>query len=146
SPTRPQNSPTARFNWEHTISSTMTNHATFGYLNRNEGYGSENLAFVGKLPQVPNAAGTKALPAFTFSDGFNQISNSNGPPNTNITVRPTWVFNDIANKLYGHHTITFGGEWRSVQGNIHQSNNQSGTYSLFAMSLNTQVGRTVMFV
>ena len=129
SPTRPQNSPIARFNWEHTFSSTLTNHATFGYLNRNEGYGSENLAFVGKLPQVPNAAGTKALPAFTFSDGFNQISNSNGPPNTNITVRPTWVFNDIANKLYGHHTITFGGEWRSVQGNIHQSNNQSGTYS-----------------
>jgi hypothetical protein len=59
SPTRPQNSPIARFNWEHTFSSTLTNHVTFGYLNRNEGYGSENLAFVGKLPQVPNAAGTK---------------------------------------------------------------------------------------
>jgi len=128
SPTRPQNSPIARFNWEHTFSSTLTNHVTFGYLNRNEGYGSENLAFVGKLPQVPNAAGTKALPAFTFSSGFNQISNSNGPPNTNITVRPTWVFNDLVNKVYGHHTFTFGMEWRSVQGNIHQSNNESGTY------------------
>jgi Carboxypeptidase regulatory-like domain/TonB dependent receptor len=128
SPTRPQNSPIARFNWEHTFSSTLTNHITFGYLNRNEGYGSENLAFVGKLPQVPNAAGTKALPAFTFSGGFNQISNSNGPPNTNITVRPTWVFNDLVNKVYGHHTFTFGMEWRSVQGNIHQSNNESGTY------------------
>ena len=128
SPTRPQNSPIARFNWEHTFSSTLTNHATFGYLNRNEGYGSENLAFIGKLPQVPNAAGTKALPAFTFSGGFNQISNSNGPPNTNITVRPTWVFNDMVNKVYGHHTFTFGMEWRSVQGNIHQSNNESGTY------------------
>jgi hypothetical protein len=32
SPTRPQNSPIARFNWEHTFSSTLTNHATFGYL------------------------------------------------------------------------------------------------------------------
>ena len=131
SPTRPQNSPIARFNWEHTFSSTLTNHATFGYLNRNEGYGSENLAFVGKLPQVPNAAGATALPAFTFpttAPAFNQISNSNGPPNTNITVRPTWVFNDMVNKVHGHHTFTFGGEWRSVQGNIHQSNNQSGTY------------------
>ena len=128
SPTRPQNSPIARFNWEHTFSSTLTNHATFGYLNRNEGYGSENLAFVGKLPQVPNAAGTKALPAFTFSGGFNQISNSNGPPGTNITVRPTWVFNDMVTKVHGHHTFTFGMEWRSVQGNIHQSNNESGTY------------------
>ena len=128
SPTRPENSPISRFNWEHTFSSTLTNHVTFGYLNRNEGYGSENLAFIGKLPQVPGAASTNALPAFTFSDGFNQISNSNGPPNTNITVRPTWVLNDIANKVWNHHTITFGGEWRSVQGNIHQSNNQSGTY------------------
>jgi hypothetical protein len=128
SPTRPQNSPISRFNWEHVFSSTMTNHVTFGYLNRNEGYGSENLDSIGQLPQIPGAAGINALPAFTFSDNFNQISNSNGPPGTNITVRPTWVLNDTANKVWGHHTITFGGEWRSVQGNIHASNNQSGTY------------------
>jgi hypothetical protein len=128
SPTRPQNSPISRFNWEHTFSPTLLNHMTFGYLNRNEGYGSENLSFIGKLPQVPNAAGTNALPAFTFSDGYNQISNTNGPPATNITVRPTWVWNDVLTKVHGHHTFTFGGEWRSVQGNIHQSGNQSGTY------------------
>jgi hypothetical protein len=128
SPTRPQNSPIARFNWEHTFTSTLTNHATFGYLNRNEGYGSENLDFIGKLPQISGAASTNALPAFTFSDSFHQISNSNGPPGTNITVRPTWVFNDLVNKVRGHHTFTFGFEWRSVQGNIHASNNQSGTY------------------
>src|SRR5437016_7702292 len=100
----------------------MTNHATFGYLNRNEGYGSENLSFLkgtNALPQVTvNGAPTpNALPAFTFSNGFNQVSNSNGPPNTNITVRPTWVFNDMVNKVRGHHTFTFGMEWRSVQGN-----------------------------
>ncbi len=134
SPTRPQNSPISRFNWEHIFSTTMTNHATFGYLNRNEGYGSENLSFLkgtNALPQVTvNGASTpNALPAFTFSNGFNQVSNSNGPPNTNITVRPTWVFNDMVNKVRGHHTFTFGMEWRSVQGNIHQSNNQSGTYN-----------------
>ena len=129
SPTRPQNSPIARFNWEHTFSPTLLNHMTFGYLNRNEGYGSENLAFVGKLPQIANAAGTKALPAFTFSDSYNQISNANGPPGTNITVRPTWVWNDVATKIYRRHTFTFGVEWRSVQGNIHQSNNESGTYA-----------------
>ena len=132
SPTRPQNSPIARFNWEHTFSSTLTNHATFGYLNRNEGYGSENLAFIGKLPQVPGAFSTNSLPAFTFSDGFNQISNSNGPPNTNITARPTWVFNDLTNKVFGRHTVTLGMEWRSVQGNIHQTNNEQGTYGFDA--------------
>src|SRR5437016_6793487 len=130
SPTRPQNSPISRFNWEHVFSTTWTNHATFGYLNRNEGYGSENLDFIGKLPQITGAASNLALPAFTFGDGFNQISNSNVPPATNITVRPTWVFNDLVNKVRGHHTFTFGMEWRSVQGNIYQSNNQSGTYDL----------------
>ncbi len=131
SPTRPQNSPISRFNWEHTFSPTLLNHMTFGYLNRNEGYGAENLKFVTQLPHVRNDAdpGRTALPAFTFSDNFNQLSNSNGPPNTNITVRPTWVWNDVATEIYGHHTFTFGAEWRSVQGNIHQSNNKSGTYS-----------------
>ena len=146
SPTRPQNSPISRFNWEHVFNTTMTNHATFGYLNRNEGYGSENLAFLkgsNALPQVTvNGAPTpNALPAFTFN-GFNGISNSNGPPNTNITVRPTWVFNDMVNKVYGHHTFTFGMEWRSVQGNIHQSNNQSGTYGFDGSATSSPSGNS----
>ncbi len=147
SPTRPQNSPISRFNWEHIFSTSMTNHATFGYLNRNEGYGSENLSFLkgtNALPQVTvNGAPTpNALPAFTFSNGFNQISNSNGPPATNITVRPTWVFNDMVNKVRGHHTFTFGMEWRSVQGNIHQSNNQSGTYGFDGSATSSPSGNS----
>ena len=129
SPAHPENAPISRLNWEHTFSSTMTNHATFGYLNRNEGYSSENLSYIGKLPQIPGAPGTNALPAFTFSNGFTQLSNSNGPGGTNITVRPTWVFNDMVSKVIGHHTLTFGGEWRNVQGNIHATSNQSGTYN-----------------
>ena len=132
SPAHPENSPIARFNWEHTFTNTWTNHATLGYLNRNEGYSSENLSYIGKLPQIAGAAGTNALPAFTFSQGFTQISNSNGPGATNVTVRPTWAFNDTANKVLGHHTITFGGEWRAVQGNIHSSGNESGTYGFDA--------------
>jgi len=71
SPTRPQNSPIARFNWEHTFSTTLTNHATLGYLNRNEGYGSEpqilDAAKAGTLPLVAGAAGNNSLPQFTFT-------------------------------------------------------------------------------
>lgn len=128
SPTRPQNSPIARFNWEHTFSPRVTNHVTLGYLNRNEGYGSVNLGFVNKLPQINGAAGTNALPQFTF-DTFTQLSNSTGPSSGNITTRPTWVLNDIVNFVRGHHTFTFGGEWRAVQGNVHQHTNQAGTYN-----------------
>ena len=129
SPTKPQNSPIMRFNWEHIFSPKMTNHVTMGYLNRNEGYGSLNLDQIGKLPQVTGAASTRALPQFGFSDGFNQLSNSSGPNARNITTRPTWVLNDIATRVIGSHTVAFGGEWRNVQGNIHQGGNESGTYN-----------------
>src|SRR6266480_3435301 len=130
-PTRPQNSPIARFNWEHTFSTTMTNHMTLGYLNRNEGYGSEpeNLAAAqaGTLPAVTGAASNNSLPQFTFNT-FNQISSSVGPPNGNVTTRPTWDLNDTANKIIGHHTITFGFDWRNIQGNVHQATNEAGSY------------------
>ena len=134
SPTRPQNSPIARFNWEHTFSSTLTNHMTLGYLNRNEGYGSEPqiLAAVkaGTLPVVAGAASNNSLPQFTFPTpiGFNQISNSTGPPAGNVTTRPTWDLNDTANKIIRNHTITFGFDWRNIQGNIHQHTNEAGDY------------------
>ena len=52
SPTRPQNSPIPRFNWEHTFGPTLPHHLSVGYLNRNEGYGSLNVDQVGKLPQI----------------------------------------------------------------------------------------------
>ena len=131
SPTRPQNSPIARFNWEHTFSSTLTNHVTLGYLNRNEGYGSEPqilaAAAAGTLPAVAGAVSKNSLPEFTFST-FNQISNSQGPPGGNVTTRSTWDLNDTANKIIGHHTITFGFDWRNIQGNIHAHNNEAGNY------------------
>ena len=128
-PTHPQNSPIARFNWEHTFSATLTNHVTFGYLNRNEGYSSANKAFVGKLPAVQGAPGTTALPEFQFGDNFNQLGDNKGDGSKNITARPTWVINDVVNKVLGHHTLTFGGEWRAVQGNVHDRTNESGTFT-----------------
>jgi len=132
-PTRPQNSPIARFNWEHTFSTTMTNHMTLGYLNRNEGYGSEPAVLAAAkaktLPAVSGAVpGAATLPEFTFTT-FNQISDNAGISGDNVTTRPTWDLNDTANKTLGHHTVTFGFDWRNIQGNIHQHTNQAGTYN-----------------
>ena len=131
-PTRPQNSPIARFNWEHIFSTTMTNHMTLGYLNRNEGYGSEPqvlaAAAAKTLPLVSGAVpGAKSLPEFTFTT-FNQISDNAGISTENVTSRPTWDLNDTVNKTLGHHTVTFGFDWRNIQGNIHQHTNEAGTY------------------
>src|SRR5438445_3620315 len=82
SPTRPQNSPIARFNWEHTFSTTMTNHMTLGYLNRNEGYGSEPevlaAAQAKTLPAGTGAVSNNSLPQFTFNT-FHQTSNRTRP-------------------------------------------------------------------
>ena len=82
------------------------------------------------MPVVNGAVSTAtSLPAFTFSDtGFNQIADSAGVPGANVTTRPTWDLNDTANKTIGHHTITFGFDWRNIQGNIHQHTNEAGTY------------------
>jgi len=120
-----QNSPILRFNWEHIFSSKMTNHVTLGYLNRNEGDSTLNLDQIGKLPGIAGVAGNNTLPSFNFSDSFQTISSVAA----NKTTRPTWVLNDLASRIIGHHTVTFGAEWRNVGGNIHFLENQAGTFS-----------------
>jgi Carboxypeptidase regulatory-like domain len=136
SPTTPQNSPIPRFNWVHIFSPKLTNHLSVGYLNRNEGYGSLNLDFVGQLPQIRGVASNLYLPQFEFGDSFgqvsastfNQISNSSGINARNITTRPTWVVNDLLSFVTGNHTLKFGGEWRNAGGNIRQGTNESGEF------------------
>ncbi|HEX4948383.1 MAG TPA: carboxypeptidase regulatory-like domain-containing protein [Blastocatellia bacterium] len=128
SPTTPQNSPISRINWEHTFSPTLTHHATFGYLNRNEGYGSLNLDFANQLPKVAGVASQLYLPSFNFSDGFVGISNSTGFNARNVTVRPTYVFNNLLSWVKGNHTLKFGTEWRNAGGNIRNGTNESGSF------------------
>jgi len=124
-PTDLQNAPIQRFNWEHIFSTVMTNHLTFGYLNRNEDYYSLNAG--SQLPGVTGVADASALPQFGIN-GFAQLGNSTGAPGHNKTTRPTWVINDLASRVYKRHTFTAGVEWRSAQGNIHRGTNQGGRF------------------
>jgi hypothetical protein len=68
SPANPENAPIQRLNWEHNFSDVMTNHFTFGYLNRNEGYyalnGNANLP---KVSGVPNPDYLPEIAFGTFS-------------------------------------------------------------------------------
>ena len=73
-PADPENSPIERLNWEHMFSPVMTNHLTFGYLNRNEGYYSLNLG--SQLPGIAGVADTSYLPQFNFGENFNQLGNT----------------------------------------------------------------------
>jgi hypothetical protein len=123
-PANPENAPIGRFNWEHTFSATMTNHASFGYLNRNEGYYALNAG--SSLPKVAGVANGD-LPEFSFSQ-YNQLGDNTGASGNSLTKRPTWAFNDVFTWVRGKHTITTGYEWRNAGGNIHSSTNQGGTF------------------
>ena len=58
-PANPENAPIQRFNWEHTLNDTMTNHFSFGYANRNEGY--TQLDGASTLPKGRSAAAVGVL-------------------------------------------------------------------------------------
>lgn len=127
SPASPENANIERFNWEHNFSGTMNNHATLGYLNRNEGY----FALNGKasLPMVPGMAGAY-LPQFNFGGGYSQLGNSTLPTSVStLTTRGTWAFNDVFTKVKGSHTFRAGFEWRMAGTSIHEGNNQGGTFT-----------------
>ena len=106
-PANPENAPIQRMNWEHTLSSLMTNHATVGYLSRNEGYYALN----GKadLPIVPGVANSTYQPEMTFGGGYSQLGN-NAPPDSidNLTTRGTWAVNDVFTRIQGKHTLSAG--------------------------------------
>ena len=52
----PQNSWVNRLNYDKILTSTLVNHMSAGYLNRNEGYGCVNESFAGQFPQIAGTA------------------------------------------------------------------------------------------
>lgn len=125
----PQNSWVNRANWDHTFSSNVLNHMTFGYLNRNEGYGSVNQDAVDSLPQIAGVAGHNVPPRLDFSDGFTTWGSEAGVNIGNVTTRPTYVLNDLLTFIKGSHTIKTGFEYRNIGGNLHTNGNQAGTFA-----------------
>jgi hypothetical protein len=125
----PQNSWVSRMNYDHTFSPTLLNHAAFGYLNRNEGYGSVDYKYANDLPQIGNVPSHAFPPTIRFGNNFQGFGNTRGLNSADITTRPTYVFNDMITWVKGRHTIKFGGEYRSIQGNVHNGGNESGSFN-----------------
>jgi hypothetical protein len=135
-PANPENANIERLNWEHDFSGTMNNHATLGYLNRNEGYYSLN----GKanLPKVSGVADPTFLPTFTFGSGYNQLGDNAGPTAAaTLTTRGTWAFNDVFTKVAGTHTITAGFQWHLAGTTIHGGANGAYPGGEFNFSADT---------
>jgi hypothetical protein len=126
----PQDSWVNRANWDHTFSPNLLSHFTFGYLNRNEGYGCINADAVDQLPKIPGVAGPyNTPPQISFSDGFATWGCNSGVNVGNITTRPTYIVSDLMTWVRGDHTIKFGAEYRNIGGNIHSNGNQAGSFS-----------------
>lgn len=132
----PQNAWVNRLNWDHTFNPTLLNHFAFGYLNRNEGYGSVDYQYAGDLPQVAGVPSHLYPPQLTFGNGYIQLGNNTGLNTQDITTRPTYIANDVVTKVWGRHTFKVGGEIRKLNQNIHNGGNGSGTFDFEA----TQTG------
>jgi len=126
-PASPENAPIQRFNWEHTLSSRMTNHFSFGYLNRNEGY--FQLDRNSTLPKVSGVASTLDMPEMSFAN-YTQLGNQD-PANSHsdVTTRGTYGLNDVFTTVFGRNTLKAGFEWKKLGTSIHNGQNEGGTFS-----------------
>ncbi len=125
----PQNSWVNRMNYDHIFSPTVLNHMAFGYLNRNEGYGSVNYSYADQLPQIANVPSHRYPAQVRFGNGYQGFGNSTGLNNEDVTTRPTYVLNDMVTWVRGRHTIKAGFEYRAIQGNAHNAGNESGSFN-----------------
>jgi hypothetical protein len=125
----PQNSWIVRANYDITFSPTLVNHFAYGYLNRNEGYGSLSLEEDGSLPRVPGVPSNASAPTIRFSDDFTGYGNSDGLNTGNKTTRPSHIMNDLVTWVRGSHTIKFGGEFRHIGQVFNDGTNESGVFN-----------------
>ena len=106
----------------------MLNHFTFGYLNRNEGYGCVNADAVDQLPKISGVA-----------------SNSIGPPIGSAMASPSGLQRRHPDRQRHHPPdlhrqrpldldqgqphLKAGFEYRNIGGNIHSNGNEAGTFN-----------------
>lgn len=137
-PANPEDAWVSRFNWDHTFSPTILNHFAYGYVNRNEGYGSLPGQNPADLPMIPNAVAYNASPVANFYGNgistFTSWGNAQGAGYLNKTTRPSHIANDMVTWVHGAHEIKFGGEFRHLQQVFRDNYNQSGTVGFNAQS------------
>jgi hypothetical protein len=137
-PANPEDAWVSRFNWDHIFSPTIMNHFAYGYVNRNEGYGSLPGQNPAELPMIPNAVAYSASPGANFYGNgistFTSWGQTGGAGYLNKTTRPSHIVNDMVTWTHGAHEIKFGGEFRHLQQVFRQNGNQSGTVGFNAQS------------
>ncbi len=124
-----------RVNWDHTFSSSLVNHVTFGYQADNLWGGGIDGAFADKLPQIPGVASHEYPPVISFRDHnsqetiFDQYGTGEGDPNIQPWLAPAYILNDAVSMTRGKHTISFGGEARLARNDAIFLGGQSGDFN-----------------
>jgi len=127
SPANPENAPILRLNWEHTVNNNLTNHASFGYLNRNEGYYA--LDGTSSLPHIAGVSDTSQMPEMAFSNYATFGSTKPKQSSFDKTTRGTLGFTDVVTWVHGKHTIKAGYEWKLAGTAIHENNSTGGAFT-----------------
>jgi hypothetical protein len=137
SPANPEDAWVSRFNWDHIFTPSLLSHFAYGYVNRNEGYGS----VPGQSPtaiEIPNAVAYNASPAAGFyGNGVSTFAgwgNNNGLGVLNKTTRPSHIANELITWVKGPHTFKFGGEFRHLQQVFKSAGGEAGSVNFSALS------------
>lgn len=65
--------------------------------------------------------------------GYNGVLGTNGTGSTIVSRQDVWAINPGMTKIWGKHTLKFGGEWRRLTHNYYQQNNPSGSFNFDAL-------------
>ena len=123
-----------RLNWDHTFSPHVLNNLNYGYLDFRGSEIAVDAPYANKLPKIPGAAQGNQPPQITFADGFLSM----GLNDLHHESRPTNILNDILSWSHGSHTFKFGGEARTLQNNLRNNNNGSGTFGFSDLTTGLQ--------
>jgi Carboxypeptidase regulatory-like domain len=114
----------SRASWDHTFSPNVLNNLNYGYLDFRGSELAIDSTYANIMPKIPGAAAYAQPPQINFTDGFLSM----GYDDLHHEDRPTNIVNDVLSWSHGKHTFKFGGELRSLQNNLRNNNNQSGTF------------------
>lgn len=65
--------------------------------------------------------------------GYNGVFSTNGTGSTIVARNDIYSLSPNVTKIWGKHTIKFGGEWRRLTHNYYQQNNPSGSFNFDAL-------------
>jgi hypothetical protein len=116
----------ARLNWDHTFSSTVLNHFTFGYNQIDTPTTSWNQPYANQLPQIEGVAAHIYPPTINFQDfssyGWDYSDQEK-------QSRPTFTYDDMLTWVRGKHTLKFGGSITSLDMNNLNRPFESGEFT-----------------